>query len=60
MIALKKTTDQRKAHKTDAGNGSCGIHRVIDASRSPSPDLSRSANELEMLVLQIFFYDSEP
>jgi hypothetical protein len=33
-----------KANKTDAGNGSDGICRVIDASRSPSPDPGRSAN----------------
>jgi hypothetical protein len=26
------------ANKTDAGNGSNGIYRVIDASHSPSPD----------------------
>jgi len=32
------------ANKTDAGNGSYGICRVIDASRSPSPDPSRSPN----------------
>ena len=31
------------ANKTDAGNGSNGICRVIDASRSPSPDPGRSA-----------------
>ena len=31
-------------NKTDAGNGSYGISRVIDASRSPSPDPRRSAN----------------
>ena len=31
------------ANKTDAGNGSYGICRVIDASRSPSPDPKRSA-----------------
>jgi hypothetical protein len=34
----------RTPNKTDAGNGSYGICRVIDASRSPSPDPSRSAN----------------
>jgi len=28
-----------KPNKTDAGNGSYGICRVIDPSRSPSPDL---------------------
>jgi len=30
-----------KQNKTDAGNGSNGICRVIDASRSPSPDPKR-------------------
>ncbi|MFN0130823.1 MAG: hypothetical protein ACKV19_29520, partial [Verrucomicrobiales bacterium] len=30
-------------NKTDAGNGSNGICRGIDASRSPSPDPKRSA-----------------
>ena len=32
-------------NKTDAGNGSNGICRVIDASRSPSPDPRRSSSE---------------
>ena len=32
--------------KTDAANGSYGICRVIDASRSPSPDPGRSASAL--------------
>jgi hypothetical protein len=32
-------------NKTDAGNGSYGICRVIDASPSPSPDPSRSPNQ---------------
>ena len=30
-------------NKTDAGNGSYGICRVIGTSRSPSPDPNRSA-----------------
>ncbi len=34
------------AYKTDASNGSYGICRVIDASRSPSPDPKRSLNIL--------------
>ena len=29
-------------HKTDAGNGSYGICRVINVLRSPSPDPKRS------------------
>jgi hypothetical protein len=36
------------ANKTDAGNGSYGICRVIDASRSPSPDPSRSSSRLPL------------
>ncbi len=36
------TLKKPKANKTDAGNGSYGICRVIDASRSPSPDPNRS------------------
>ena len=34
---------QSAANKTDAGNGSYGICRVIDGSRSPSPDPQRWA-----------------
>ena len=30
-----------RPNKTDAGNGSYGICRVIDASSSPSPDPKR-------------------
>jgi hypothetical protein len=41
---MKLTRDKTKANKTDAGNGSNGICRVIDAPRSPSPDPGRSAN----------------
>jgi hypothetical protein len=36
------TPGQQRPNKTDAGNGSYGICRVIDASRSPSPDPKRS------------------
>ncbi|MFO1482540.1 MAG: hypothetical protein U1F71_04165 [Verrucomicrobiaceae bacterium] len=36
---------QPKANKTDAGNGSKAICRVIDAYRSPSPDPKRSAKK---------------
>ena len=35
--------DNKPANKTDAGNGSYGISRIIDASRSPSPDPGRAA-----------------
>jgi hypothetical protein len=37
-------TLHRWTNKTDAGNGSNGICRVIDTSRSPSPDPGRSPN----------------
>ena len=36
---------QTRPNKTEAGSGSNGICRVIDASCSPSPDPSRSPNE---------------
>jgi hypothetical protein len=40
------TNDQQpKTNKTDAGNGSYGIGRVINASRSASPDPSRSVKK---------------
>ena len=39
MNALAETP--AKPNKTDAGNGSYGICRVIDVSRSPSPDPKR-------------------
>ena len=38
MTIAQQINDQPRANKTDAGNGSYGICRVIDASRSPSPD----------------------
>ena len=40
IFILHHLTPQTTAtsNKTDAGNGSNGICRVIDASRSPSPD----------------------
>jgi hypothetical protein len=39
---MRETTTETQANKTDAGNGSYGICRVINASRSPSPDPKRS------------------
>jgi hypothetical protein len=36
--------EQPRQNKTDAGNGSYGICRVIDASRSQSHDPKRSAS----------------
>ena len=41
---MKNSRNPPSPNKTDAGNGSYGICRVIDASRSPSPDPKRSAN----------------
>jgi len=35
-------------HKTDAGNGSKAICRVIDASRLPSLDPGRSVKKLSL------------
>jgi hypothetical protein len=37
----KRLSAANSFNKTDAGNGSNGISRVIDASRSPSPDPGR-------------------
>jgi hypothetical protein len=34
-------TESKSPNKTDAGNGSYGISRVIDVSSSPSPDPKR-------------------
>jgi hypothetical protein len=38
-------TPTTKGNKTDAGNGSKAICRVINVLRSPSPDPRRSADE---------------
>ena len=46
---------QTKANKTDAGNGSKAICRVSNVLRSPSPDPSRSANEMKTLIAAILF-----
>jgi hypothetical protein len=40
------TLETAKANKPNAGTGSNGICRVIDASRSPSPDPKRSLQGL--------------
>jgi pimeloyl-ACP methyl ester carboxylesterase len=41
---LRQSAPSTQPHnKTDAGNGSNGICRVVEASRSPSPDPTRSA-----------------
>jgi len=40
------------ANKTDAGNGSYGICRVINASRSPSPDPRRSPKQQSPFAMQ--------
>jgi uncharacterized protein YceK len=39
--AWKTSMSNTPPNKTDAGNGSYGIRRVIDASHSPSPDPRR-------------------
>jgi len=44
MPSLHRFTEPpQRANKTDAGNGSYGICRVIDASRSLAPNPKRSA-----------------
>jgi hypothetical protein len=48
-IGRTRTTPPTKANKTDAGNGSDGICRVSDASRSPSPDPGRSPEKWSLL-----------
>jgi hypothetical protein len=42
---MTKSLGHPRANKTDAGNGSYGLCRVIDATRSPSPDPKRSAKQ---------------
>jgi hypothetical protein len=42
-ISAMNQSHKPRANKTDAGNGSYGTGRVIDASRSPSSDPKRSA-----------------
>jgi hypothetical protein len=49
LIYIGTQAQQPSPNNTDAGNGSNGICRVIDASRSPSPDPSRSANNTTSL-----------
>jgi hypothetical protein len=52
---FKQMMAQPKPNKTDAGNGSYGICRVIDASRSPSPDPSRSANSSKKSPFEVSY-----
>ena len=53
--------EQPTANKTDAGNGSDGICRVIDASRSPSPDPGRSPQKMSFFSsLSLFFPGTPP
>ncbi len=40
-------------NQTDAGNGSYGICRVIDAFRSPSPEPKRSAEKSEKIHTKV-------
>jgi hypothetical protein len=49
-MRLEAIEMQKKPNKTDAGKGSYGICRVIDASRSPSPD-SRRSTEMRTLLI---------
>jgi hypothetical protein len=51
MTAAPLTQNQPSPNKTDTGNGSYGICRVIDASRSPSPDPKRYAKKMDELRL---------
>ena len=44
-----------KANKMDAGNGSYGICRDIDSSRSPSPDPKRSAHRMLLYLIAVAF-----
>jgi len=44
------TRNPTSPNKSDAGNGSYGICRVIDASRSPLPDPKRSAKIMRQLA----------
>lgn len=46
-------SDINRANKTDADNGSKGICRVIDASRSPSPDPKRFAGTKMIPAIQV-------
>gem|GEM_PF-5986136 len=43
-----RTVPMLGTHKTDAGNGSKAICRVIDASRLPSLDPGRSVKKLSL------------
>jgi hypothetical protein len=52
-IERTRTPPPTKANKTDAGNGSYGISRVLDASRSPSPDPKRSAKIKESIAHEL-------
>lgn len=44
MEAMTKTQTKTKVSNKGAPNGALGIGRVIDVSRSTSPDPGRSAN----------------
>ncbi|MFO1484167.1 MAG: hypothetical protein U1F71_12485 [Verrucomicrobiaceae bacterium] len=44
MPPTSESLTKTRVNKTDAGNGSYGICRVIAAARSPSPDPKRSPN----------------
>jgi len=48
QAAPEQTIGHTRANKTDAGNGSKAICRVIGASRSPSPDSGRPVMSTEV------------
>ncbi len=47
---MRHPLELTKMNKTDAGNGSYGICRVIDESRSPSPDPKRSLKNMKTIL----------
>jgi hypothetical protein len=50
---MHRRLELTRQNKTDAGNGSNGICRVIGASRSPSPDPGRLAHHNTPLAMRI-------
>ncbi len=54
-FTMTPPTQQPKASKTDAGNGWYAIFRVIDASRSPSPDPKRSPQKAMRSLVTLLF-----
>ena len=48
----KRLSAANSFNKTDAGNGSYGICRVIDVLRSPSPDPRRSSQSKQERIFK--------